>query len=59
MNSPRSLSLHAGRQKRQQRTPTEKRRWLVLAITLVLALALRIYRIDAQSIWYDEGWSIH
>lgn len=59
MNSPRSLSLHAGRQKRQQRTLTEKRPWLVLAITLVLALALRIYRIDAQSIWYDEGWSIH
>ncbi len=30
-----------------------------LAAILVLALAVRLWRIDAQSIWYDEGWSIH
>lgn len=24
-----------------------------------LALALRLYRIDAQSLWFDEGWSVH
>jgi mannosyltransferase len=32
---------------------------LSLAAILVLALAVRLWRIDAQSIWYDEGWSIH
>ena len=40
--------------------PTD--RWghrLALAAILVLAFALRLYRLDAQSIWYDEGWSIH
>ena len=34
-----------------------KHRWLLLLI-LLLAVALRIYRLDAQSIWYDEGLSI-
>jgi len=34
-----------------------KNRWLVLFI-LLLALALRVFRLDAQSIWYDEGLSI-
>jgi len=32
---------------------------LLLALIVVLAIVLRLYRIDAQSIWYDEGWSIH
>jgi 4-amino-4-deoxy-L-arabinose transferase-like glycosyltransferase len=28
--------------------------WALMA----LALSLRLYRLDAQSLWYDEGWSI-
>jgi mannosyltransferase len=31
---------------------------LLLAITL-LALALRLYRLGAQSLWYDEGVSVY
>ena len=34
-----------------------KNRWLLLLI-IVLAFALRVYRLDTQSIWYDEGLSI-
>jgi uncharacterized membrane protein len=34
-----------------------QRRWLLLLIIL-LACALRVFRLDAQSIWYDEGLSI-
>ncbi|CAG0933509.1 hypothetical protein TFLX_03083 [Thermoflexales bacterium] len=34
-----------------------QRRWLLLFIIL-LAFALRVFRLDAQSIWYDEGLSI-
>jgi mannosyltransferase len=34
-----------------------KYRWLLLLIIL-LALALRVYQLDTQSIWYDEGLSI-
>ncbi len=34
-----------------------QRRWLLLLIIL-LAFALRVFRLDAQSIWYDEGLSI-
>jgi mannosyltransferase len=33
--------------------------WVGLAALLLLALALRFWRIEAESIWYDEGWSIH
>lgn len=33
------------------------RRWLLLAVIL-LALGLRLFRIDAQSLWYDEGTSV-
>ena len=32
-------------------------RWMPLAI-LVLALTLRLYRLGAQSLWYDEGTSV-
>lgn len=28
---------------------------LFLSLALLLALALRFYRIEAQSLWYDEG----
>ncbi len=34
-----------------------RNRWLLLII-LLLAFALRVYRLDTQSIWYDEGLSI-
>jgi 4-amino-4-deoxy-L-arabinose transferase-like glycosyltransferase len=34
-----------------------KNRWLLL-LTIWLALALRVYHLDTQSIWYDEGLSI-
>jgi mannosyltransferase len=30
-------------------------RYLVLGLVLLLALGLRLYRLDAQSFWYDEG----
>jgi len=32
-------------------------RWLLLAI-LLLALGLRVFRLDGQSLWYDEGTSV-
>ncbi len=31
---------------------------LALAFILLLALGLRLYRIDGQSLWYDEGTSV-
>ena len=31
--------------------------WLPLVAVAVLAAALRFFRIDAQSLWYDEGIS--
>jgi len=34
------------------------RQWAGLAILLVLAAALRFYRLDAQSLWNDEGTSV-
>lgn len=33
------------------------RRWLLLAV-LLLTLGLRLFRLDAQSLWYDEGTSV-
>jgi hypothetical protein len=30
-----------------------------IAVVTLLALGLRLYRIDAQSLWYDEGISAH
>ncbi|PKO22132.1 MAG: hypothetical protein CVU38_10995 [Chloroflexi bacterium HGW-Chloroflexi-1] len=32
-----------------------QRAWLVLLVILLLSLALRVYRMDAQSLWYDEA----
>lgn len=32
--------------------------WLALAALLLLALGLRLYRLDAQSLWNDEGTSV-
>jgi mannosyltransferase len=34
-------------------------RWLSLVTVVALAAALRWFRIDAQSLWYDEGISAH
>lgn len=31
--------------------------WLLALAVVVLAFALRCYRLDAQSLWYDEGFS--
>ncbi|RME44957.1 MAG: hypothetical protein D6791_11950, partial [Chloroflexi bacterium] len=36
---------------------TRSERWLLLAI-LLLALGLRVFRLDGQSLWYDEGTSV-
>jgi mannosyltransferase len=33
--------------------------WASIAAILLLAFALRLYRLGYQSIWYDEGVSIH
>jgi hypothetical protein len=33
--------------------------WLPLVLTLAIAFALRVNAIERQSIWYDEGLSIH
>jgi uncharacterized membrane protein len=38
-------------QRRQQTTMA----WLALLALVLLAFALRVYRMDAQSLWYDEG----
>jgi len=35
----------------------KRTRWLMLSI-LILAYALRVFHLDTQSIWYDEGLSI-
>jgi mannosyltransferase len=35
------------------------RSWLVLVALCALAALLRFYRLDAQSLWYDEGISAH
>ncbi|MCB0085132.1 MAG: hypothetical protein KDE47_29530, partial [Caldilineaceae bacterium] len=35
-------------------TSSNRQRLLLLALILV-AFALRVYRLDAQSLWYDEG----
>ena len=32
---------------------------LALGLILLLALGIRLWRLDAQSLWYDEGWSVH
>ena len=32
---------------------------ILLVLVTVLALALRLYRLDAQSLWYDEGFSVY
>ncbi|MFQ5343893.1 MAG: glycosyltransferase family 39 protein, partial [Anaerolineae bacterium] len=36
---------------------TRRQRWLLWAI-LLLALGLRVFQLDGQSLWYDEGTSV-
>ena len=33
--------------------------WLLLGLVLAAGALLRFYRLDDQSLWYDEGWSLH
>jgi len=44
--------------KRSGRSPAATRATLLLAAILVLALALRFYRLGAQSLWNDEGTTV-
>ncbi|MCP4539324.1 MAG: hypothetical protein GY832_19485 [Chloroflexi bacterium] len=44
--------------KTQTQNPST-RNWPLLIGLLLLAFGLRIYRLDAQSIWVDEGISLH
>ncbi|MCS7259499.1 MAG: glycosyltransferase family 39 protein [Anaerolineae bacterium] len=32
---------------------------IATSIVVLLAFALRVYRLDAQSYWIDEGWTLH
>jgi uncharacterized membrane protein len=32
---------------------------VLLLFTILLALGLRLYRLDSQSLWYDEGFSVY
>jgi mannosyltransferase len=32
---------------------------MVLCLVLAVAFGLRIYRLDAQSLWFDEGFALH
>ena len=32
---------------------------ILLLLIVLLALGLRLYRLDAQSLWYDEGFSVY
>jgi len=32
---------------------------VLLLVTILLALVLRLYRLDSQSLWYDEGFSVY
>ena len=36
-----------------------KRNYLALLAILLLAFALRVYRLDSQSLWYDEAVTAH
>jgi 4-amino-4-deoxy-L-arabinose transferase-like glycosyltransferase len=39
--------------------PIKRRAWLMGVIALMIAAGVRVYQIDAQSIWFDEGWSAY
>ena len=46
------LRLHVSLQ------PMRTRLWLLIAL-LLLGTAVRLYYLQAQSIWFDEGWSAY
>src|SRR5205085_2408968 len=46
------LRLHVSLQ------PMRNRLWLLIVL-LLLGTALRLYHVQAQSIWFDEGWSAY
>lgn len=35
-----------------------RRDWTILALLLLLGFALRLYRLDGQSIWFDEAYTL-
>ena len=37
----------------------DTRKFWVLSALLLLAVALRLYHLQSQSIWFDEGWSAY
>lgn len=39
--------------------PTQPRFFWLLLLVLLAALALRLHRLELQSLWFDEGWSAH
>ena len=47
----------------ESRPATTDRSGLVVTVlllaTILLALGLRLYRLDSQSLWYDEGFSVY
>ncbi len=40
-------------------TRSDNRTYLALLLLILLALALRVYRLDGQSLWSDEGLSLY
>ncbi|MBC7810076.1 MAG: glycosyltransferase family 39 protein [Burkholderiales bacterium] len=44
---------------KQTRTPTAFRTFWLLIALIVAAFAVRLYGIENQSIWFDEGWSAY
>ena len=36
-----------------------RRRFSLLLVLLLLAIVVRLYHIQSQSIWFDEGWSAY
>ena len=33
--------------------------WIALSVVLLAAALIRFWGLDSQSLWYDEGWSVH
>lgn len=38
---------------------TSRSHWVVLSVVLLAAALIRFWGLDSQSLWYDEGWSVH
>jgi 4-amino-4-deoxy-L-arabinose transferase-like glycosyltransferase len=37
----------------------DRRIWIVVVVLILLAFGLRVFRLDTQSLWFDEGWSAY